>query len=131
MKSIHPDYHEDAVIKCLNCSNEFKHGGTRTDIQIEICSKCHPFYTGKKVLIDTEGRVDKFRVKMEAAGGRTKKVRKKKTLADKVNEELTAQNLKEAAKTAKEEEAKAEKKAAKTAKEAPAVEEVAAVEETE
>lgn len=103
MKAIHPDYHADAVIKCQNCNAKHTHGGTRTDIQIEICSKCHPFYTGKKVLIDTEGRVDKFRMKMDSAGGRTKKVRKKKTLEDKVNEELTAQNLKNQAKAAKEE----------------------------
>ena len=122
MKAIHPDYHSDAIIKCQNCDAKHSHGGTRTDIQIEICSKCHPFYTGKKVLIDTEGRVDKFRMKMDSAGGRKKKVRKKKTLADKVNEELTAQSLKDAAKAAKEEEEKAAKKAAKAGA-APVVEE--------
>jgi len=116
MNGIHPQYHEDAVIKCQNCNAEHKFGGTRDDIQIEICSKCHPFYTGKKVLIDTEGRVDKFRLKMESAGGRKKKVRKKKTLEDKVNDELALQAIKEKAKAQKEEAAKAAKKEAKAEK---------------
>lgn len=105
MKGIHPTYHSEAVIKCLNCNTDFHYGGTRDDIQVEICSQCHPFYTGKKVLIDTEGRVDKFRLKMEGAEGKKKKTRHKKTLEEKVNEELAAQ--------LKKEKAKAEKDAAK------------------
>lgn len=128
MSGTHPQYHEDAIIKCQNCNAEHKFGGTRDDIQIEICSKCHPFYTGKKVLIDTEGRVDKFRLKMETAGGRKKKVRKKKTLEDKVNEELVLQSAKEKAKIQKEEDEKAAKKAAKATAKAEKAEEV--VEET-
>ncbi len=101
MKGIHPNYKSEAVIKCQNCGAQHNFGGTRDDIQVEICSQCHPFYTGKKVLIDTEGRVDKFRMKMESAKGRVKKVRKKKTLEEKVNEELASQFGKEKKKTTK------------------------------
>ena len=103
---IHPSYNAAGTIVCANCGHEFKIGGTKDGIRVEICSHCHPFYTGKKVLIDTEGRVDKFRQKMAGATGRDKKVRKKKTLEEKVNEELSLQAMKE---KAKEEKAKAKK----------------------
>lgn len=92
----HPTYHLNAVIKCANCGHEFKTGATKESIQVEICSQCHPFFTGKNVLIDTEGRVDKFRMKMEGAVGKKKKVRTKKTLEERVNEEIAIQLEKEA-----------------------------------
>lgn len=110
---IHPKYYVDAKILCANCGAEFKVGNTREEIKVEICSKCHPFYTGKKVLIDTEGRVDKFKQKLTSATGRVKKDRKKKTMEERFNEELSAQLLKEKAKEAKKnvkEEAKEEAK---------------------
>ena len=56
--AIHPEYFTDAVIHCANCDFKRTTGATKKEIRIEICSNCHPFYTGKKVLIDTEGRVD-------------------------------------------------------------------------
>ncbi|MFA4815139.1 MAG: 50S ribosomal protein L31 [Candidatus Gracilibacteria bacterium] len=108
---IHPKYNAQAKIVCANCSYEFPIGSTKEGIRVEICSKCHPFYTGKKVLIDTEGRVDRFRQKMAGAVGRDKKVRKKKTLEDKVNEELADQLSKEKAKEEKVKGAKEAKKA--------------------
>lgn len=98
---IHPKYYENAVILCANCGKEFKLGNTREEIRVEICSNCHPFYTGKKVLIDTEGRVDKFKQKMTSATGRVKKDRKKKTMEERFNEELSAQIAREKAKEAK------------------------------
>ncbi|NTV44434.1 MAG: 50S ribosomal protein L31 [Candidatus Yonathbacteria bacterium] len=63
----HPTYHIDATATCA-CGAAFTVGSTKKDISVEICSKCHPFYTGddKKVL-DTAGRVDKFKRRMEAA----------------------------------------------------------------
>ena len=113
MKSnIHPTYHNDAKVVCANCNNTFTTGATQEELRIEICSACHPFYTGKKTLIDTEGRVDKFKNKMEAATGRTKKKRGKKTLEERVNLELEEQLKKEKAKAEKEAQEKAEKKAA-------------------
>lgn len=104
---IHPQYYTDATIVCANCKKEFKLGNTQESIQVEVCSNCHPFYTGKKMLLDTEGRVDKFQQKRAAAKPIVKKDRKKKTLEEKVNEELSAQLLKEKAKLAKKEEKEA------------------------
>lgn len=58
-ENIHPEYKE-ATITCA-CGNEIKTRSTRGDIHVEVCSKCHPFYTGKQKLVDTGGRVDRFK----------------------------------------------------------------------
>ena len=58
----HPNYHEDTVIKCA-CGAVFETGSTKKDVHVEICSKCHPFFTGKQKFVDTGGRVEKFRKK--------------------------------------------------------------------
>ncbi len=63
---IHPKYHNAAVIKCA-CGNEIKAGSTREKTDVEICSACHPFFTGKKKVLDTAGRVEKFRARKEKA----------------------------------------------------------------
>jgi len=64
MKSdIHPEY-DETPIKCA-CGNVVEVGSTKKDIRVEICSKCHPFFTGKQKLIDTAGRIDRFRKKYE------------------------------------------------------------------
>jgi len=73
---IHPEYHE-ATIRCA-CGNEFEAGSTLKEINVEICSKCHPFFTGKQKLVDSAGRVERFRRKYakfnkEAGGGGSKK----------------------------------------------------------
>jgi large subunit ribosomal protein L31 len=60
-KDIHPDY-SDTTIKCA-CGNEIEVGATRSDIRVEICSNCHPFFTGKQKLVDTAGRIERFRKK--------------------------------------------------------------------
>jgi large subunit ribosomal protein L31 len=57
-KKIHPKYY-NAKVKCA-CGNEFEIGSTKKEIKVEICSKCHPFFTGKQKLVDTAGRVEKF-----------------------------------------------------------------------
>lgn len=62
-KEIHPKYNEKATVRCA-CGNSFTVGSTQDHIDTEICSKCHPFYTGKEKIIDTLGRVDKFRKRM-------------------------------------------------------------------
>ena len=57
-EGIHPAYYQAKVV--CNCGNEFVTGSTKKDIRVEICSKCHPFYTGKQKLVDSGGRVDRF-----------------------------------------------------------------------
>lgn len=64
MKSdIHPEYFQTSI-KCA-CGNEIESGSTKQGIRVEICSKCHPFFTGKQKLIDTAGRIERFRKKYE------------------------------------------------------------------
>lgn len=58
MKNIHPDYQE-TTITCA-CGNVIHTRSTKKDIRVEICSKCHPFFTGKQKLVDTSGHVDMF-----------------------------------------------------------------------
>ena len=73
-KEIHPTYYPQTKVKCA-CGNVFTVGSTKSEIQTEICSACHPFYTGKGKLIDVAGRVEKFKARKEKASG--KPVRKK------------------------------------------------------
>lgn len=58
-KDIHPEYHTDATITCA-CGNKMKVGSTVKEMRVELCSACHPFYTGKQKLVDTARRVEKF-----------------------------------------------------------------------
>lgn len=67
--NIHPKWYE-AKITCT-CGNSFSAGSTRPEIQVEICSKCHPFYTGEMRFVDTLGRVEKFQARQKAAQGKT------------------------------------------------------------
>jgi large subunit ribosomal protein L31 len=60
-KDIHPKY-EKAIISCA-CGNSFETGSTKKNMKIEICSVCHPFFTGKQKIFDTTGRVEKFNKK--------------------------------------------------------------------
>ncbi len=57
---IHPTYNEKITVTC-SCGNSFETGSTATSLSVEVCSACHPFYTGKQKLVDAQGRVDKFR----------------------------------------------------------------------
>ncbi len=59
---IHPKYYEDAKVTCL-CGNVFPCGATKPEIRVEVCSACHPFYTGQQRIVDTMGRVDRFKKK--------------------------------------------------------------------
>jgi large subunit ribosomal protein L31 len=68
-KDIHPDY-LSTTITCA-CGNVMEVGSTKADIKIEICSKCHPFFTGKQKLIDTAGRIERFRKKYEKYQSKT------------------------------------------------------------
>ncbi len=84
MKDIHPKYYPKAKITCA-CGKSFTVGSTVENIQVELCSACHPFYTGKQKLVDTARRVEKFRERLakkeiEAAKrkGRKSKTEKRK-----------------------------------------------------
>lgn len=90
---IHPEL-KDTKVVCNGCGTTFDTRATVDQIEVEICSNCHPFYTGKQKLVDTAGRVDRFRAKQEAAkaaggAGKTKKERAKAEAAD-VKTELKA-----------------------------------------
>lgn len=79
-KDIHPKYGK-ATVKCA-CGATFETGSTEPVIQVEICSSCHPFFTGQQKLVDTAGRVDKFKAKMEKAAA-LKKAQEEKAAAKK------------------------------------------------
>ena len=70
---IHPTYHDKVTVKCA-CGHTFVIGSTKSDIKTEICSNCHPYYTGTEKLIDVAGRVEKFRARREKAATAPKKV---------------------------------------------------------
>ncbi len=75
-KDIHPKYYKNATVKCA-CGNTFTVGSTKEFIETEICSKCHPFYTGKEKIVDTLGRVERFRKRLAKKETKTKKKGKK------------------------------------------------------
>ncbi|MBW6473655.1 MAG: 50S ribosomal protein L31 [Anaerolineaceae bacterium] len=65
-KEIHPKYYPDAVVTCA-CGNSWKTGSTRKEIRTEVCSACHPFFTGQQQrIIDIEGQVDRFYKRLQA-----------------------------------------------------------------
>ncbi len=68
---LHPTYFHDAAVTCV-CGNSFKTGSTQKEVRVDICSACHPFFTGKQKLMDTEGRIDRFRKKYAGVAPKTK-----------------------------------------------------------
>ena len=64
--NIHPQYFDDAKVICV-CGNTFNVGSTMQEIHVEICSKCHPFFTGEMKYVDTLGRVERFQQKQKKA----------------------------------------------------------------
>ncbi|MBI2637062.1 MAG: 50S ribosomal protein L31 [Parcubacteria group bacterium] len=76
-KDAHPTYYSDAKVTCA-CGNSFSVGSTQKEIHTEICSNCHPFYTGKQNLIDTAGRVERFQAMVKKTEGIKTRGRKKK-----------------------------------------------------
>lgn len=70
---IHPEYNKDAVFTCA-CGAVYKIGSTKKEVNVEICANCHPFYTGQEKVLDTAGRVEKFK----ARAASTKNAKKSK-----------------------------------------------------
>ena len=75
--SIQPTYYPQAQVTCV-CGNTFTTGSTKPQIKVEICSKCHPFYTGTQKFVDTLGNVDKFQKKVKIAVAKQAVVKAKK-----------------------------------------------------
>ena len=67
-QGIHPNY-EVSTVKCA-CGNVFETKSTKSELKVDICSKCHPFFTGKQKLVDTGGRVDRFKRRFQAYQGK-------------------------------------------------------------
>lgn len=80
--NIHPQYYTRVQVSCA-CGNTFETGSTEKEIKVEVCSNCHPFYTGKQKFVDTTGRLEKFKKKLDETEHRkaqkpaTKKTRAK------------------------------------------------------
>lgn len=104
---IHPKYYE-AKVTCA-CGNAFTTGSILPEIRVEICSACHPFFTGEMRFVDTQGRVEKFQQKMRATAGKkflSKKQRRAKEKAKQATsgkpvtlKEMLSQHQKKTAKT--------------------------------
>ena len=84
-KDVHPTYYK-TLVTCA-CGNSFETGSTEETLKVEICSQCHPFFTGKQNLIDTAGRVDRFK-SMEKRTEALKATRSKSTKAKKTQKNL-------------------------------------------
>lgn len=78
---IHPNYHVIDV-RCA-CGNTFKVGSTKSEMHLDICNNCHPFFTGRQKLIDTEGRVERFTKRFGAQSAAARKEATKATKAAK------------------------------------------------
>lgn len=78
---MHPEYHAKVKVSC-SCGNTFEVGSTESKLSVEVCSACHPFYTGKQKLVDAAGRVDRFRKRLkETEAKQAKKPKKAKKAA--------------------------------------------------
>lgn len=91
--NIHPKFYEDAVVVCA-CGNTFTTGSTKKNITVEVCHKCHPFYTGEQRFLDTKGRVDTFQKKQQIAKAYQEKHKSKKT-EKQAKEERKTKSLRE------------------------------------
>jgi large subunit ribosomal protein L31 len=105
-KDIHPKLNKECIVTCA-CGNTFTTMSTLPSIKVEICSACHPFYTGQAKFVDTEGRIEKFSKRMKVAEEKKKKteeLKSSKKAKQKGDEQFKEVSLKEMLKKAKEEE---------------------------
>jgi len=89
---VHPKYYPNCQVTCV-CGNTFQTGSTEPEIKVELCSACHPFYTGKQKLVDTARRVEKFEAKIKAKASvpekKGKKVKKAARAVARAKKEVT------------------------------------------
>ncbi len=86
--SIHPRFYEDAQVNC-SCGHTFTTGSTKKTITVEVCYKCHPFYTGEQRYLDTKGRVETFQRKQTLANQYQHQLASKKSKKEKKQEKQT------------------------------------------
>ena len=91
---IHPKWHDSATVVCA-CGNMFNIGSTKPQIKVEVCFKCHPFFTGEMKYIDTLGRVEKFQKKQEEAKVSLKILKEKKLKKSEVSQKPQPKSLRE------------------------------------
>lgn len=95
---IHPTYYPQAQVSCV-CGDTFVTGSTKPSIKVEICSKCHPFYTGTQKFVDTVGNIEKFRSKIKVATAKQAIVSdKKQKIAEEERRPKTLREMLQAAK---------------------------------
>jgi large subunit ribosomal protein L31 len=93
--NIHPKWFDKATVACA-CGNTFTVGATKPEIKVEICSHCHPFFTGEMKYVDTLGRVEKFQQQQKIAAAQAQKLAdKKKKKADKQDQLRNQKSLKD------------------------------------
>lgn len=93
--NIHPTYYHDAVVTCA-CGNTFTTGSTKQKVALDVCSACHPFFTGQMKFVDTQGRVERFQAKVKAATY----VKKQKKAQPKKEEQRSLKEMLKDARTA-------------------------------
>lgn len=89
---IHPTYNDAITVTCA-CGNSFETGSTESAITVEVCSACHPFYTGKQKLVDVAGRVDKFRQRQQESESIKEATKDKKKAPKKSNQKTDVKKL--------------------------------------
>ena len=82
---IHPQWYDDAVVTCA-CGNTFTTGSTKKDIHVDICSACHPLFTGEARYVDTLGRVDRFEKMRRSAQAQASRKKAKASSAEEVED---------------------------------------------
>jgi len=95
MKTIHPQYFNDANVVC-SCGNRFTVGSTKTEIHVELCDNCHPFYTGQARFVDTASRIERFKMKQNQA--RPQKAKKQEKTQEEAQEPQTLREMLQALK---------------------------------
>jgi len=93
-KAIHPKYYPDAKVICA-CGSNFTTGSTLEEIRVEICSQCHPFFTGQMKFVDTMGRVERFQKQQKAAAKKKYVKKKDRRLQTKKSSKARPSTLKE------------------------------------
>jgi large subunit ribosomal protein L31 len=85
-EKIHPKYYPDAKIICA-CGNTFNTGSTSPELKVDICSACHPFYTGEQRIVDTAGQVDRFMKRLERTADTVDTIRSQQDLQRRAEQE--------------------------------------------